>query len=124
MLENKWLLSFLTLILGIMLGAASIRGITGNDKRGTEDFEKQQALMSQINGLKNQLQTTQEANAQLQAKFQRSTILYDGVVFKTRRWLIPADVDPISLDGTANNEFTHFDPKSQTETIHMQPKSK
>lgn len=117
MLKNKWLLAFLALILGVLLGASSIRGVYHTD-------EPDQQTVNQITNLKSQIQTLQETNTKLEAKFQRSTILYDGLVFKTRRWLIPADVEPIALDGGSDDEFTHYDPKSQTETVHMQPKSK
>jgi hypothetical protein len=116
MLENKWLLAFLALILGVFLGGSTVRGVYQTDGPDKE------TLNNQITNLRNQIQTLQEKNTKLEAKFQRSTILYDGVVFKTKRWLIPAEIEPIAMDTGLNDEFTYYDPKTQMESVHMQPK--
>jgi len=53
------------------------------------------------------------------AKFQRSTILYDGVLNVDRGWLIPADVEPKLIGNRPNASYTHYDPKTQTETVRL-----
>ena len=66
-------------------------------------------------------QITQERDA-CTAKFQRSTILYDGVLTVDRGWVIPADVEPVLIGNRPNASYTHFDPKTQTETVKLAPK--
>jgi len=106
----------------------------GNGRRtGTEEMNQTNALNSRIVALQGELQSQTTANASqvqaltqaketCEAKFQRSTILYDGLVFQGRRWIIPADVEPIYLGQGTQVDYTHLDMKTQTETIHMKPK--
>jgi hypothetical protein len=61
---------------------------------------------------------TQERDA-LAEKFQRRTILYDGEMFSTRRWEIPADVQPRFIGSSGQPAYTHYDPKSQVETVKI-----
>lgn len=58
------------------------------------------------------------------AKFGRGTFLYDVGLLggETRAWFIPADVEPVRV-GRLRGNFSHYDPKSQTETIHMTAKT-
>jgi hypothetical protein len=109
---TKVVIPILTLLLGFMLGALAFRG----NRTGAEDIDKENALASQVTGLRSQFQSCQ-------AKFERATILYDGTLAQGRRWVIPADVEPVyvgNVPGLA--DYTHFDPKTQTETIHLKPK--
>jgi hypothetical protein len=57
------------------------------------------------------------------AKFERATILYDVGLFnvETRAWVIPADVEPV-LAPNKNGSYSHYDPKTQTETVHFKGK--
>jgi len=56
------------------------------------------------------------------SKFERSTILYDvGLLnVESRAWVIPVDVEPQAAGGKRGT-FTHYDPKTQTETVHFNP---
>jgi hypothetical protein len=119
----------LTLMLGFMVGF----GVANRGKSGTEEMNATNALRSQVNSLQSQLRTmTSENTSQVQAltqakdtceaKFQRGTILYDGMIFKGRRWLIPADIEPVLLGAAGQADYTHVDPKTQMETMHLAPK--
>jgi hypothetical protein len=57
------------------------------------------------------------------AKFDRATILYDVGMFnnETRAWVIPADVEPM-LASNKNGSYSHYDHKTQTETVHFKGK--
>jgi hypothetical protein len=124
----KWGLPVLALALGLMLGFGISRG-----KSGTEEMNATNALHSEITSLQGQVRSLTSANASqvqsltqaketCEAKFQRATILYDGILFQGRRWIIPADVEPIYLGQGTQADYTHLDPKTQTETVHMKPK--
>jgi len=125
----KWGIPVLALVLGFMIGF----GVANRGKSGTEEMNATNALRSQISELRGQIQLVSKADeARVQsltqaketceAKFQRATILYDGILFQGRRWIIPADVEPIYLGQGTQADYTHLDPKTQTETIHMKPK--
>ncbi len=66
---------------------------------------------------------TQERDS-CDSKFSRATILYDTGLFgvETKAWVIPADVEPMVV-GQKRGTFSHYDPKTQTETVHFQPKT-
>jgi hypothetical protein len=90
------------------LGALVFRG----NQTGTEDINKENALGSQITVLRNDINSCK-------AKFERATTLYDGTLPQGRRWVIPADVEPVYVGNVSGlADYTHFDPKTQTETIH------
>jgi hypothetical protein len=57
------------------------------------------------------------------SKFERMTFLYDVGLFnkEVRAWIIPADVEPIIV-GTKQGNFTHYDPRTQVESIHFRGK--
>ena len=110
-----WLI--LGALLGLFVGSYLFRKSTEQtdaQRQRTYSVELQQ-LESKVNNL------TQDRDA-CRAKFQRSTILYDGVMNVDRGWLIPADVEPTLLGNRPNASYTHFDPKTQTETVKLQPK--
>jgi hypothetical protein len=58
------------------------------------------------------------------SKFDRVTNLYDVGLFnvETKAWVIPADVEPVLVTGKSGN-YTHYDPKTQTETVHLKGKA-
>jgi hypothetical protein len=57
------------------------------------------------------------------AKFDRFTILYDiGFLnVETKAWAIPADIEPVLVTGKSGT-YSHYDPKTQTETVHFKGK--
>ena len=124
---SKWLIPALTFIVGLMIGATVVARTTG--RSGTEDIDKENALSSQIAALQGQvraaaasLKESEDQTQACQAKFQRTTVLYDGILIKGPRWVIPADVEPTLVGPRQQADYTHVDPKTQLETIHMQPK--
>ncbi|HEV2194194.1 MAG TPA: hypothetical protein VGR55_01330 [Candidatus Acidoferrum sp.] len=128
--KMAWLL--LGALLGLFIGTFLFRQ-SAQQKEATADVQ-QQRMHTRIDELQNKLTNLEmhDANAtqerdnyqkerdSCQAKFQRSTILYDGVLTVDRGWLIPADVEPIS--NRPNASYTHFDPKTQTETVRIPAK--
>ena len=66
---------------------------------------------------------TQEKDA-CNAKFSRSTILYDqGLLYsESRAWVIPVDVEPV-LAPNKIGTYSHYDPKTQIETVHFKGKA-
>ncbi len=93
---------------------------------------------ARITELENRITTLEAKNAELQqqnaniakerntcnAKFDRSTILYDVGLFnnETRAWVIPADVEPVLAPNKAAS-YSHYAPKTQTETVHFKAKT-
>ena len=125
---NKYVWAVLSLILGFFLGAAFQR-MAGSKSTGTEELNKINSLESRVLGLeqenatlKGQSQSLSSENEQCQSRFKRSTILYDGVLFTDRRWIIPADVEPIQLGNRPGASFSHYDPSTQIETVKFKPK--
>jgi hypothetical protein len=81
--------------------------------------------------LENQVSMLKAQNAELQnqrdtcdAKFNRATFLYDVGLFnvESRAWVIPADVEPVLAPGKSGS-YSHYDPKTQTETLHFKGKA-
>jgi hypothetical protein len=81
---------------------------------------KLQAEQSQLE------QVTQQRDS-CQAKFQRGTFLYEVPLLggPTRAWFFPVDVEPVYL-GTAarHGTFSHYDLKTQMETVQFEAKTK
>jgi hypothetical protein len=79
-----------------------------------------QGTMSQLRA--QQADLTQQRDT-CTAKFNRATILYDvGILnIESRAWVIPADVEPVVV-GNKNGTYAHYDPKTQTETMHFKGK--
>jgi outer membrane murein-binding lipoprotein Lpp len=87
-------------------------------------------LESQVSMLKGQNAALQNQQADLakqrdscNAKFERFTILYDVGFFnvETKAWAIPADIEPVLVTGKTGT-YSHYDPKTQTETVHFKGK--
>jgi hypothetical protein len=62
--------------------------------------------------------------AACQTKFGRGTFLYDVGLLgnETRAWFVPADVEPVRI-GRMRGTYSHYDPKAQTETVHLAAKT-
>jgi hypothetical protein len=58
------------------------------------------------------------------AKFDRVTVLHDVGLFnvETKAWAVPADVEPEMATGK-NGTYSHYDPKTQIETVHFRGKA-
>jgi hypothetical protein len=106
----KWGIPVLALVLGFMVGFRA------------RDMNQTSALNSRVAALQGQVQGLTQAKETCEAKFQRGTILYDGLLFQGRRWIIPADVEPIYLGQGTQADYTHVDLKTMTETMHLKPK--
>lgn len=80
-------------------------------------------LDAQLASTKASLQTTTQERDQCKARFDRQTILYDNTIpiDPGRVWIIPADIEPIAA-GDHHITYTHYDPKTKTETAHFYPK--
>jgi hypothetical protein len=91
--------------------------LKGLQKTDNDAFVAQQARNSQAAA---QLQAiTQERDA-CTAKFSRETVLYDPsevLRIPQRTWIIPADVTPQYVGSRSNAQFSHYNPKTQDETV-------
>jgi len=102
----------------------------------TAHREAQQAQVqqsSQTSGEESKLQqATQELQQVTQArdtcqnKFARGTFLYETALIggPTRTWFVPADVEPVFYGTTRQGMFSHYDLKTQMETVKFQAKAK
>jgi hypothetical protein len=92
-------------------------------KEQSGDLTKQVGnLQSQVGNLQSQIQTLTTQRDTCAGKFERVTLLYDiGLLGgETRAWAIPADVEP-KVIGIKRGTYSHYDPKTQTETVHLNP---
>ncbi len=103
-------------------------------KSGTDDeaFSKNlqtvqaslQRVTTERDTLQSNLQGVTKERDTCNAKFTRATVLYDVGLFnnETRAWVIPADVEPV-LAPNKNGRYSHYDPKTQIETVHFKGKT-
>ncbi len=96
------------------------------EKAGQQKFLADLAknpLDAQLASAKASLLTTTQERDQCKARFDRQTILYDNTIpiDPGRVWIIPADIEPIAA-GDHHITYTHYDPKTKTETAHFYPK--
>jgi hypothetical protein len=79
-------------------------------------------MQKQVQNLQAQIQAVTTDRDACKGKFQRATFLYDVGFLgaETRAWVIPADVEPRAI-GIKHGTFSHYDPKAQTETVHLVP---
>ena len=82
-------------------------------------------LDAQLMTTKAALRTASQERDACKARFDRQTILYDNTIpiDPGKVWIIPADVDPIVV-GNHHVTFTHYDPKTGRETVHLDPRRK
>jgi hypothetical protein len=79
-------------------------------------------LEAQLDIAKAALQTASQERDECKTKFDRETILYDNSILidPGKIWIIPADVEPIAV-GDHRVTYTHYDPKTKRETVHLHP---
>jgi hypothetical protein len=82
------------------------------------------ANATMLDAAQKDLRQARSEKSQCIEKLARGTILYDVGILgsETKAWYIPADVEPVRLSGTRGT-FSHYDPKTQNETIHMAAKT-
>jgi len=116
-------------ILSFLLGCAVTgtgMGVYGNNLK-LQLVNSQQQAQSQV---AQAAQVTHQRDT-CQEKFMRATFLYTRPtnIFGTpngapvKVWVIPADIEPRYL-GPSEGSFSHYDPKSQVETVQFQAKGK
>jgi len=91
-------------------------------------IDDQQAAVARLTS---QLSTATSQTDALKAKFDRGTILYERPVNifgkpieskpALKVWVLKADVEPLYI-GSGEGLFTHYDPKTQTETVAFHAK--
>jgi|SRR6266850_5300457 len=108
----------ITAVLFYLFFKPKIDGLSNTQNQA--NFENQR----KISALDGQLQQANQERDTCTAKFQRATILYDVGLLngETRAWVIPVDVEP-KIAAAKRGSFSHYDPKTQTETVHFQPKA-
>jgi len=95
------------------------------EKKAQQKFAAELAknpVEAQLESTKTALQTTTQDRDECKAKFDRETILYDNSILidPGKIWIIPADVEPIAV-GDHRVTYTHYDPKTKRETVHLHP---
>jgi hypothetical protein len=80
-------------------------------------------VATQLAATRAALQAATLERDQCKARFDRQTILYDNTIpiDPGKLWIIPADVEPIAT-GDHRVTYTHYDPKTKQETVHLYPK--
>jgi hypothetical protein len=80
------------------------------------------AQLQQVGSLQSQVQSLTAQRDTCVGRFERVTFLYDVGLLggEIRAWAIPADVNP-QIFGIKRGTFSHYDPKTQTETVHLSP---
>lgn len=88
----------------------------------TAQATNQQGMQQEMQNVSAQLTEATQGRDACQAKFSRETVLYDpSEVFRIpqRTWVIPADITPQYVGSRNNAQFSHFDPKTQDETVRQ-----
>lgn len=128
----------LAFVSGCVLTSAMF-GMWVNDLKGAlrnaQALTEQQkaALKANDEGKLQEVQAAlKESNQQrdtCQAKFARYTVLYvqpknlfgNPIGAPHKSWAVPADIEPVYV-GQAVGMFSHYDPKTQVETVKFQAK--
>ena len=132
-------------ILGFVLGCVLTGGVLGIYASGLKaelgaaqkEAQIQKAYMQRQQDaiksdeqakLQQQSQSQEQVTQQLdacQATFNRATFLYEQGVFggPAREWLLPVDFEPVYA-GQKRGLYSHYDPKTQTETVKFPAKTK
>jgi uncharacterized protein YkwD len=127
-------------VLGFLLGCVITGAVLGIYASGLKaelsaaqkdlEIQKKESQLQQNTSLRqeqSQLAQVSQQRDTCQAKFERGTFLYEVPLLggPTRAWFLPVDVEPVYL-GTAarNGTFTHYDPKTQMETVQFTAKTK
>jgi hypothetical protein len=96
------------------------------DKAAQQKFSADLArnpVAVQLATAKAALQAATLERNQCKGRFDRQTILYDNTIpiDPGKLWIIPADVEPTAI-GDHRVTYTHYDPKTKQETVHLYPK--
>ncbi len=86
--------------------------------------QRNAAQLKQIQTLQEQIQSVTTEKDTCQNKFNRGTFLYEQAFLggPSREWFLPVDVAPVYL-GQKKGVFTHYDQKTQVETVQFQAKT-
>jgi hypothetical protein len=122
-------------LTGAALGiyASGLKAELSAAKKDAE-IQKRESQLQQTSSQhkeQSQLEQVSQQRDTCQARFQRATFLYEqpknifGTPFGTpeRVWAIPADVEP-EYGGSKHGLFSHYDPKTQMETVQFPAKTK
>ncbi len=119
--------SFVTmLIFNIFLIPSAKRAAAASaEKQAQQKFSADLAknpVETQLATTKAALQAATQERDKCKSRFDRQTILYDNSfpIDPGKLWIIPADVVPIAVGGHSVT-FTHYDPRTKSETVHFYP---
>jgi len=110
---------------GVLIPNAKRAAAESAEKAAQQKFVAELAknpLESQLVSTKAELQAASQDRDACKAKFDRETILYDNSILidPGKIWIIPADVEPIAV-GDHRVSYTHYDPKTKQESVHLHP---
>ena len=135
---QKSILWFLlgTVVTGVGLGICvfSLKGQLRDAEDSLHREQEAEKLSSQqldagiqdkLQRIQSELQDSNQQRDACQSKFARGTFLYEQPILggPSRQWMLPADVEPIYL-GSKRGIYTHYDPKTQVETVQFGAKTK
>ncbi|HLZ50842.1 MAG TPA: hypothetical protein VKP61_08835 [Candidatus Acidoferrum sp.] len=142
------IITFVALIAGLLIGTGTTyqitktnaQKITEKDNAQMKELEDKIAILktgtqqtegteqTHIAELEKQLISLQQQAKEMDverntclAKFDRDTILYDGIL-GDKKWLIHADIEPITFGVIPTARYSHYDPKTQIETVKIPAK--
>lgn len=109
------------LVIPSVKRAASASGRREAQQKFSADLTKN-PVEAQLQSTTAALQIATQERDGCKARFDRQTILYDRSIMTEpdRVWIIPADVEPIVV-GDHTVTYTHYDPKSRSESVHFHP---
>lgn len=100
--------------------------VDGQTQAKLQSIQSQfQDVTQQRDSIQSQLQAVTQQRDTCQSKFNRGTFLYEQPILggPTREWLLPVDVEPVYV-GNRRGIFSHYDPKTQVETVKFDAKTK
>jgi len=108
-----------------LLPSAKRAAARSAEKAAQQKFSAELAknpVEAQLTSANAALQSATQERDQCKAKFDRQTILYDNsiAVQPERIWIVPADVEP-TVVGEHSVTYTHYDPKTKSETVRFHP---
>ncbi len=131
-LWQKYVLVFAigSFVTGLIFNTFLIPGVKRAAGESAEKVAQQKFLSdlarnpveAQLATTKAALQTATRQRDDCKVRFDRETILYDNTIpiDPGKVWIIPANVEPIAV-GDHRVSYTHYDPKTKTESVHFHP---